>query len=279
VLTNLLCLAISFLAFGLAARLWPCNPGQRAFLTRDLADNLLWWLLGLLLSALVYGDLAAAYIRVGARVATLHDANQAAAAVLAGYGWAARLPLPVQALAILVAMDFIQYWLHRAYHGRWLWPFHAVHHSAEDLDWSATFRIHPLNFVVYSAGALAMVRAIGFSPAAFAILAPWNLVYGSLVHANLNWTFGPFRYVLVSPVYHRWHHVKDPAVHDKNFAPTFPVFDLIFGTFYMPKGELPADFGVEGAPRHFARELVYPFVELARQLRPGRKAETGEAVA
>ncbi len=84
-------------------------------------------------------------------------------------------------------------------------------------------------------------------------------MHAALVHANLNWTFGPFRYVLASPVFHRWHHVSDPAVRDKNFSPTFPVFDLVFGTFHMPRGELPAGYGAEGVPPHFLGQMAYPF--------------------
>ena len=258
---GLINLGALFVAFGLLARLAPCNPGQPRFVGRDLADNALYWAL----SVFVYGDIAGFLIRSGAAALGPETAKAATAAVFAGYGWATRLPLALQALAVIVVMDVIQYWLHRAFHGRTLWPFHAIHHSAVDLDWTATFRIHPVNFVVYSAGALAIVRVMGFSPAAFLVIGPFNLVVGSMVHANLDWTFGPFRYVIASPVFHRWHHVKDPAVHDRNFAPTFPVLDLIFGTFYFPKGVLPADYGVEGVPPHFIGQLVYPFRVLAER--------------
>jgi len=190
---TLINLAVSFLAFGLMARLAPCNPGQRAFATRELPDNALYWFT----SVLLYGGLADLYIRAGA---SLLPSGWAAAVDLGGDRWAARLPLALQALLALLAMDFVQYWLHRLFHGRALWPFHAVHHSAEELDWTTTYRIHPVNFAVYSAGALALIKLIGFSPAAFVVMGPFNLVVGALVHANLNWTFGPLRYVIASPV-------------------------------------------------------------------------------
>src|SRR5207248_878187 len=108
----------------------------------------------------------------------------------------------------------------------------------------------------YSSGVFALIRLVGFSDQAFVVIGPFNLVYGALVHANLNWTFGPFRYVIASPVYHRWHHTKDPAAYNSNFAPTFPLWDLMFGTCYLPKGALPRDYGVEGAPEHFLSQLV-----------------------
>jgi sterol desaturase/sphingolipid hydroxylase (fatty acid hydroxylase superfamily) len=257
---SLINLAVSFLAFGVLARISPCNPGQRAFVSRDLADNALYWFLGLL----TFGGLAELYIHTGVG---LTFGARASAAVLAGYGAAARLPLALQAVLVIVVMDFVQYWLHRLFHG------------AEDLDWTTTYRIHPVNFAVYSAGALALVRLIGFSPAAFMIVGPFNLVIGPLVHANLNWTFGPFRYVLASPVYHRWHHVNDPAIYNRNFAPTFPVFDLMFGTFYMPKGELPKTYGVDGVPKHFLAQLAYPFQVIAGRFVATRKARLPAAAA
>jgi sterol desaturase/sphingolipid hydroxylase (fatty acid hydroxylase superfamily) len=267
-------LAVSFLAFGLLARMTPCNPGQRSFVGRDLADNALYWFMGVL----VFGDIAGFYIRSGAGLLLGAGGPAAARTIFAGFGPASRLPLALQAFLVIVAMDFVQYWLHRLFHAEPLWPFHAVHHSPVDLDWTATYRIHPVNFVVYSAGALALVRLIGFSPAAFVIIGPFNLVIGSLVHANLNWTFGPFRYVLASPVYHRWHHVNDPRYYNRNFAPTFPVFDLMFGTFHMPKGELPQVYGVDGVPPHFFGQLIYPFRVLAERF-SARKAGAGEAAA
>ncbi|HEY1752909.1 MAG TPA: sterol desaturase family protein [Caulobacteraceae bacterium] len=258
-------LAVAFLAFGALARLTPCNPNQRAFVGRDLADNALYWVFGVLF----LGGTAQLYVRVGAQLLFGAHAPAVTAAIFAGYGPASRLPLVVQSAILLVGMDFIQYWLHRWLHGETLWPFHAVHHSAEDLDWTAAYRIHPVNFGLYTAASLALVQTLGFSPAAFLFLGPFNLVIGPLVHANLDWTFGPFRYVLASPVFHRWHHVKDPAVRNRNFAPTFPVFDLLFGTYYMPRGVLPEGYGVEGMPPGFVGQMIYPFRAVAgRLLRP-----------
>ena len=86
-------------------------------------------------------------------------------------------------------------------------------------------------------------------------------MYSAMVHANLNWTFGPLRYVFASPVFHRWHHVAEGEGINKNFASTFPILDLIFGTFYMPAGQLPANFGngEDAFPEGFWGQLIYPF--------------------
>src|ERR1022692_2109775 len=98
-------LAVLFVAFGLLARICPCNPGQPRFVGRDLADNALYWFL----AVLFYGGAVAFYIHAGASLAAPHAARQVAAALLSGYGPAARLPLIVQALLIIVSIDFVQY--------------------------------------------------------------------------------------------------------------------------------------------------------------------------
>jgi sterol desaturase/sphingolipid hydroxylase (fatty acid hydroxylase superfamily) len=67
--------------------------------------------------------------------------------------------------------------------------------------------------------------------------------------------------VVAGPVFHRWHHTDPERGGNKNFAPTFPLFDLIFGTFHMPKGELPDRYGVDDTefPEGVAAQLLYPF--------------------
>jgi sterol desaturase/sphingolipid hydroxylase (fatty acid hydroxylase superfamily) len=262
-------LVVLFVAFGVLARICPCNPEQPSFAGRNLADNALYWVMALLF----YGGAVPLFIYAGAGLIAPREAGRIADSILSGFGPASHLPLLAQALIIIVAVDFVQYWAHRLFHSHALWPFHAIHHSPEDLDWTATFRNHPVNFLIYSSGVFALIRLAGFSNEAFVIIGPFNLLYGALAHANLNWTFGPLRYVFASPVYHRWHHVKDPAGYNSNFAPTFPLWDLLFGTYYMPRGVLPRDYGVDGVPPHFLAQLVYPFRLYAERAGLWRKTE------
>src|SRR6266496_3169134 len=60
-------------------------------------------------------------------------------------------------------------------------------------------------------------------------VAPFNIFHSAFVHANLNWTLGPFKYVLATPVFHRWHHTSQEEGGNTNFAGTFPVWDILFG--------------------------------------------------
>jgi sterol desaturase/sphingolipid hydroxylase (fatty acid hydroxylase superfamily) len=269
----LISVAAAFLAFGALARLFPCNREQRAFMARGFIDDVLYW--GV--SILVYSGLSSLVLKLAVGAAFGARAPEVLGRIDAGWGWAHGLPLLAQAALVIVATDVIQYWLHRAFHAGALWPFHAIHHSATEVDWTTTYRVHPVNFVLYNSCVAALVRGLGFSPDAFVVIVPFNFITSALVHANLDWTFGPFRYVLASPVFHRWHHSSDPRVRDKNFAPTFPVLDLMFGTFYMPKGELPAGYGAEGVPDHFLGQLVWPY--RARPARAPKRPGLDQAAA
>jgi sterol desaturase/sphingolipid hydroxylase (fatty acid hydroxylase superfamily) len=89
---------------------------------------------------------------------------------------------------------------------------------------------------------------------------PFIVFYAVLLHANISWDFGFLRSVLASPRFHRWHHTKETEAIDKNFAGLFPLFDIIFGTYYMPKDKQPSEFGVKDPiPMSLWGQLSYPF--------------------
>jgi sterol desaturase/sphingolipid hydroxylase (fatty acid hydroxylase superfamily) len=178
-----------------------------------------------------------------------------------GFGPLAKQPLWLQAVEIYVLVDFIGYWTHRLFHrGRW-WPFHAVHHSSEDLDWLSSVRVHPVNDLVNKLAQAAPLILLGFNPWVTLSAAPFFTLYAIFLHANVNWDFGPLRGVIATPVFHRWHHSKDEEAWDKNFAGLLPVWDRIFGTYYMPRGRYPENFGVhDPIPRSVLGQLWVPFV-------------------
>lgn len=65
--------------------------------------------------------------------------------------------------------------------------------------------------------------------------------------------------MIASPAFHRWHHAADEAGRDKNFAGLFPVWDLLFGTYYLPEHP-PKACGVdEDVPNTLRGQLRYGF--------------------
>jgi len=177
-----------------------------------------------------------------------------------GYGPVLRQPVWLQAVEIYVLVDFSGYWIHRLFHtGAW-WPFHAVHHSSEDLDWLSSIRVHPVNEVVDKLAQATPVLLLGFDPGITVGTAVFFTFYAIFLHADVDWDFGPLRSVISTPVFHRWHHSKDPQAIDKNFAGLLPLWDILFGTYYMPRDRMPCDFGVpEKVPTGYFGQLWHPF--------------------
>jgi sterol desaturase/sphingolipid hydroxylase (fatty acid hydroxylase superfamily) len=135
-----------------------------------------------------------------------------------------------------------------------------VHHASEDVEWISAARFHPINILLGVVAADVVALLMGITPYVFLVTGPFATISSAFVHANLNWTLGPFKYVMASPVFHRWHHTVEHG--DRNFAGTFPFFDLMFGTFYMPEGVYPENFGIgdEEMPESFAGQMLHPLI-------------------
>ena len=193
-------------------------------------------------------------------VAGVTTAEELKAQPYRGFGPVAAQPLWLQTIEIYLLADFMGYWLHRLFHtGAW-WPFHAVHHSSEELDWLSSVRVHPVNETVNNLAPVVPLLFLGFDPTVTAGVAGFLTFYAIFLHADVDWDFGPLRSVIATPVFHRWHHSKDPAAVDKNFAGLLPLWDIIFGTYYMPRERLPQNFGVpEKVPTGYFGQLWHPF--------------------
>jgi sterol desaturase/sphingolipid hydroxylase (fatty acid hydroxylase superfamily) len=183
-----------------------------------------------------------------------------------------------QALIYVLLADFMMYWIHRLFHSNRLWRFHAIHHSPTEVDWTATYRFHPVNLMMQPVLVGVIMMMLGISPEVIAFFVPFDILSAAFVHANVNWTFGPLKYIIATPVFHRWHHGPADDGGSSNFAPTFAFYDYIFGTFYMPEGRLPQNFGVDDHhfPRGYFAQLIYPF-QSKNQPENATSAEPGAA--
>jgi len=244
--------------FTILGHFWACNPGQPWWRKRELLTDISYWFFVPLIARIVRISL----LVLGAKVFfNIHTPDDLIAFYDNGHGPLAQLPLAVQALLFLVLSDFMLYWNHRLFHGATLWKYHAIHHSSEDVDWISAARFHPINLFFGTIAVDVILLLAGISPNVMIWLGPFTIFHSAFVHANLNWTLGPFRYVIATPVFHRWHHTSLDEGGNTNFAGTFPIWDILFGTFRMPDGQLPATYGKDEAtmPGEFAGQLVFPF--------------------
>ena len=236
-------------------RLLPMHAGQ-GILRRNWANDLFYLLFnGFVVRAgsiLVFGAAMAAY-------RTYVDASHAA--------WVAELPIWLQVVAVMVIADIGYYIAHRSFHAiPFLWKFHSVHHSVEEMDWLATHRVHPVDQILSNAMAFLPIYFIGFSPMAIGIHVAIYQAQALLSHSNVRVNFGPLKYLFASPDYHHWHHANQPEAYDRNFAAQLSIIDLVAGTMFLPKHR-PKRYGLtEKMPNYYHQQLLYPIIAIFKSL-------------
>jgi lathosterol oxidase len=175
----------------------------------------------------------------------------------------AQQPFVVQFAGILLLTDLTQYWVHRAFHRvPWLWRFHAVHHSAETMDWLAGSRLHIVDVAVTRALSYVPTYVLGFGEAPLFAYIAFVSIQATFIHANLRWELAWLGRVLATPQFHHWHHGAEREAIDVNFAVHLPVLDRLFGTHHLPRGRWPSAYGLatgESLPSGWFQQLVAPF--------------------
>ncbi len=175
-------------------------------------------------------------------------------------------PIILQLVEILVLSELGYYFAHRLLHQvPFLWQFHAIHHSAETMDWLTTTRVHPADQLFTKFFQLVPLLCLNFSPEATGIYFVWSSAIAFFIHANLNLKFPILRRIIVTPETHHWHHDKDKRAHHTNFAAQLIFVDLLFGTYYCPQKPHQDNYGITAKlPNTYLKQIIYPFRKLRR---------------
>lgn len=214
-----------------------------------------WW------TDMAHFFLSGIFIRFGLMLVIWASAMAGAAVVPDGWQAAVTgLPVWVQVILATLIADLGFYLSHRAMHRiPALWHFHAVHHSSEEMDWLAAYRVHPVDQVIVKGASLIPMYALGFSATAIVIAALIYQWQALLVHSNIRLPLGPFRLLVVGPEFHHWHHANEREAYDKNFSGQLPIWDIVFRTLHLP-GRMPQKYGVDDpVPESWSGQLAYPF--------------------
>ena len=112
------------------------------------------------------------------------------------------------------------------------WRFHALHHSQEEMSILTSFRAHPFVHTSFQLTAVPLI-VLGTGGAVPASVLVGYIVLSTMPHANVNWGFGPLRYVIVSPAYHRLHHDRDDR-RGVNLGTVLVLWDVLAGLAVFP---------------------------------------------
>lgn len=234
------------IAFALLEWVWPRRQDAHPFLVRWTSNIALLLIEVGLLRVLIPGGLVA--------LAYLAERN--------GWGLLNALALPglLAVVGGVVLLDLLKYWEHRlVHHVPLLWRLHVVHHADLDVDFTTTFRHHPLEVAFGSTVSAAAVVLLGLSPLsvlAFSALAP---VVATFSHANIRWTRAAdrrLRAVLMTRDAHAVHHSALRNETDSNFGLVFIWWDRLFGTYReAPAGGLD-DYEIGVADFRTSRDLA-----------------------
>jgi sterol desaturase/sphingolipid hydroxylase (fatty acid hydroxylase superfamily) len=170
-------------------------------------------------------------------------------------------PQSAQVAAGLLLAELLFYWAHRtSHHLGLLWRFHAIHHSITEMDWLAAARQHPLDAVFHRVFVAIPLFLLGFTRLTVGAVVLFAALNALFIHSNVRLRFGPLRWVITTPEFHHWHHANEPEAVNRNFAGGLPVLDVLFGTAYLPKGRVPAAYGIdEPVPGEYLHQLTHPF--------------------
>jgi sterol desaturase/sphingolipid hydroxylase (fatty acid hydroxylase superfamily) len=177
---------------------------------------------------------------------------------------------------IFIIEETLHYTVHRyAHEWRWLWKLHRTHHSATDLNVGVIYRYNffwvfllPQSWI----GGFAIYFGLGW---AFMAAIMVTYLVNVATHASFRWDLWlldnvpgikPFWWVferlITTPDAHHAHHAYGKTAHPNgNYAVTFFLLDVIFGTAKLPRSRQ-QNYGLPISPRlHWAEELLWPVVK------------------
>ena len=218
---------------------------------------LFWWVIGYALcetTSVVFNDFC---------LSTFGFNNILFIEINAGPNW-------LRLIALLLFQDFLSYWGHWCLHkSDFLWQFHKVHHSAQELDVLNANRLHVGEKLFYQLFGYLPAAAVGFDVQDVFYVALFIEVFSNFTHANIRIPFGPLRYVINSPQMHLWHHAVEVNYRrNVNYGDALSIWDYLFGTAYTPEYHPGVKLGFEGVedyPTSYWGQFIAPFQWMSQQ--------------
>ena len=214
-------------------RIFPYDKGQKLFRVGFFTDFFWYTLVQSYVLGLVIKFLA---INVIDRITGISKYQLIA-------GWPTWLQLGV----LFVVHDFYIYNFHKLQHrNKYLWRIHEAHHSVRDVDWLAGSRSHAFEILINQTIEYAPFLLLGADPNLWLIKGVIDACWGMYIHSNIDVKSGWLQKIINGPEMHRWHHSSHITEGGLNYATKLAIWDWLFGTAYLPKGEKPKGYGLSG---------------------------------
>ena len=177
-------------------------------------------------------------------------------------------------LLLFFGLEFFYYWYHRFSHtSRWFWAAHSPHHSPNQLNLSAAYRLGWFGKYTGATAFFTPLVLIGFTPEIVLTALLLNLLYQFWLHTDWIPRLGWLEHVFNTPSNHRVHHARNPEYLDANFGGVLVVFDRLFGTYIAERDDVPCDYGtvtpVVSSRNPFVINFA-PWIGLFKDLRSAR---------
>ncbi len=174
------------------------------------------------------------------------------------------LPFWLEALLVILLIDFSKYWFHRASHeNAFLWRFHSSHHAVNRMYLINGFRLHPIYHISTYLIAYLPPLVLGASQEALIMHSVVLGIAGAFQHANIKLNHGLLNYVFSTNELHRWHHSNKLAEGNKNCGAIFIFWDIAFGSYHLDLAGKPNHLGLHGEQfypmNNYWQQLIVPF--------------------
>lgn len=174
-------------------------------------------------------------------------------------------------VVLLLITDFFYYWWHRAQHTfGFLWDQHVVHHSDYSLNVTTNTRHHWSEFIFQAfVITLPMMVLFKLTPISVGVISTLVAAWAFFIHLNIRLSLGRWSWLVAGPQVHRIHHSRLLKHANKNFSAYFPIWDVIFGTYYLPaRNEYPPS-GLPSGERidKLWAATLWPFLQWTKKAR------------
>ena len=146
------------------------------------------------------------------------------------------MPLWAQMIIGLMLMDLIgaytAHWVE--HHVVWMWRFHVVHHTDQNVDVTTANRHHPGESVIRFIFTILATALVGAPMWLVFFYQSMSVVLSQFNHANLilpKWLDKWLVYIICTPNMHHVHHHYRMPYSDTNYGNIFSLWDRLFGTY------------------------------------------------